>query len=108
LDLKIVGLPAQQYGSLFTDEKARADYDGFLTVNYLEFPEPAAMYASYTSKEGIQNFNGYTDAAVEDALTKAQATEDPAARAQLVLQAQDKISQDLPWIPIVAPRLTLF
>lgn len=108
LDLQIVGLPPQQYGNLFTDPKARADYDGFLTLNYLEYPEAQAMYASYASKDGIQDFSGYDNAAVDDALTKAQGTADPVARATLVVQAAEQISQDLPWIPIVAPRTLLF
>jgi peptide/nickel transport system substrate-binding protein len=104
LDVKIVGLPDQQYGSLFTDAKARAAYDSFLTINYLEFPDASTMYTSYATKNGIQNFNGYTDPSVEDALTRAQATEDPVQRAQDTIQAQTRIAQDLPWIPIVAPR----
>lgn len=108
LNLKIVGLPPQQYGSLFTDAKARAAYDGFLTLNYLEFPEPQAMYSSFADKAGIQNFNDYADPTVETALVQAQGTEDPMVRAQLVVQAQEQLAQDLPWIPIVAPRLTLF
>lgn len=104
LDLKIVGLPPQQYGSLFTDPKARAAYDGFLTLNYLEFPDPGTMYTSYATKGGIQNFNGYTNSKVESLLAAAVATDDPVARAQDIVQAQDQIGQDLPWIPIVAPR----
>ena len=108
LDLQIVGLPPQQYGNLFTDPKARADYDGFLTLNYLEFPEPQAMFASYAAKDGLQDFSGYTNPAVEAALLKAQGEADPAARAADVVTAQDQISQDLPWIPIVAPRTLMF
>jgi peptide/nickel transport system substrate-binding protein len=104
LDLKIVGLPPQQYGSLFTDPKARAAYDGFLTLNYVEFPDPGTMYTSYATKGGIQNFNGYTDSQVEALLAAAVATDDPVTRAQDVVKAQEQVSQDLPWIPIVAPR----
>ncbi|MBC3841602.1 hypothetical protein GXW82_19035 [Streptacidiphilus sp. 4-A2] len=59
--MNIVGLPDQQYGNLFIDPKARAAYDSFLTINYLEFPEAADMYMSYATKAGLQNFNGYTD-----------------------------------------------
>jgi peptide/nickel transport system substrate-binding protein len=108
LDLQIVGLPTQQYGNLFTDPKARAAYDGFLTLNYLEFPEPQAMFASYATKNGLQDFSGYSDPAVEAALDKAQGEADPAARAADVVTAQDRIAQDLPWIPIVAPRTAMF
>ncbi|MEZ0095672.1 ABC transporter substrate-binding protein [Streptacidiphilus sp. EB129] len=108
LKMKIVGLPDQQYGSLFTDPKARAGYDSFLTINYLEYPEAASMYASYAVKTGTQNFNGYTDPGVEAALLKAQGTPDVNLRAGYVLQAQAIINRDLPWIPIVQPRALLF
>ncbi|WP_037604585.1 ABC transporter substrate-binding protein [Streptacidiphilus rugosus] len=108
LKVKLVGLPDQQYGSLFTDPKARASYDGFLTINYMEYPEAATMYASYGTKSGVQNFNGYANPGVQAALDAAQATDDPQARAQQVLKAQQLLSQDLPWIPIVQPRALLF
>lgn len=104
LNMKIVALPPQQYGNLFTDPKARADYDGFLTLNYLEFPDVSTMYASYATKSGVQNFNGYENAAVEGAVQKAQGTDDLIQRANFAVQAQAQVMQDLPWIPIVAPR----
>ena len=108
LKVKIVGLPDQQYGNLFIDPKARAAYDSFLTINYLEFPETASMYSSYATKDGLQNFNGYTDPVVESDLLKAQGTQNVQQRAQYVTAAQAIIARDLPWIPIVAPRALLF
>ena len=108
LKVKIVGLPDQQYGSLFIDPEARAAYDAFLTINYMEYPEAANMYLSYATKAGAQNFNGYYNAVVEDDLGRAQGTADPVARAGYVLAAQKVLDQDLPWIPIVQPRALLF
>jgi len=108
LKVTITGLPDQQYGDLFIDPKARSAYDSFLTINYLEFPETADMYMSYATKAGIQNFNGYTDPTVETDLAKAQATQDVQQRARYVTAAQAVIAQDLPWIPIVAPRALVF
>ncbi|WP_329561112.1 ABC transporter substrate-binding protein [Kitasatospora sp. NBC_01266] len=108
LNVKIIGLPDQQYGNLFTDPKARAAYDGFLTINYMEYPEAQSMYASYATATGAQNFNGYANTAVQQDLDAAQAANDPTTRAQAVLKAQAVLGQDLPWIPIVAPRALLF
>ncbi|QMU76451.1 ABC transporter substrate-binding protein [Streptacidiphilus sp. PB12-B1b] len=108
LKVAIVGLPDQQYGNLFIDPKARAAYDSFLTINYLEYPEAADMYTSYATKGGLQNFNGYTNPVVESELLKAQGAEDVRQRAQDVTAAQAVIARDLPWIPIVAPRALLF
>ena len=108
LKVNIVGLPDQQYGNLFIDPKARSAYDSFLTINYLEYPETADMYTSYATKGGVQNFNGYTNPAVEADLTKAQGTQNAQQQAQYVTAAQALIARDLPWIPIVAPRALLF
>ncbi|MHA6759015.1 ABC transporter substrate-binding protein [Streptacidiphilus sp. PAMC 29251] len=108
LKVKIVGLPDQQYGSLFIDAKARSAYDAFLTINYMEYPEAANMYISYATKGGAQNFNGYSNAVVEQNLDKAQGTADPVERSGFVLAAQTVIDRDLPWIPIVQPRALLF
>ncbi|MBY8888423.1 ABC transporter substrate-binding protein [Streptomyces sp. PTM05] len=108
LKVRIVGLPDQQYGNLFITPKARAAYDSFLTINYLEYPEAANMYQSYAAKTGAQNFNGYTDPTVEADLSKAQGAQDPRRRAQYVTQAQAVLARALPWIPIVAPRALLF
>ncbi|MFC1421478.1 ABC transporter substrate-binding protein [Streptacidiphilus cavernicola] len=108
LKVKITGLPDQQYGSLFIDPKARAAYDAFITINYMEYPEAANMYISYATKGGAQNFNGYSNPVVEQNLDRAQGTADPVARAPFVLAAQKVIDQDLPWIPIIQPRALLF
>ena len=108
LKVKIVGLPDQQYGDLFIDPKARAAYDSFITINYLEFPETASMYSSYATKAGAQNFNGYSDPTVEADLLKATASENQVTRAQYIVAAQAVIAKALPWIPIVAPRALLF
>ena len=108
LKVTITGLPDQQYGNLFIDPKARSAYDSFLTINYLEFPETADMYMSYATKAGVQNFNGWTDPTVEADLAKAQGTQDVQQRARYVTAAQAVIAQNLPWIPIVAPRALVF
>jgi peptide/nickel transport system substrate-binding protein len=108
LNIKIVGLPDQQYGNLFTDAKARAGLDSFLTLNYMEFPDPAVMYRSYALPYGIQDFNGYSNPTVTEALENAQATRDAQARAAYVIAAQQQLAKDLPWIPIAEPRALLF
>ena len=108
LKVNIVGLPDQQYGNLFIDPKARAGYDSFITINYLEYPEAANMYASYATASGSQNFNGYSDPAVQSDLAKADETQDDVQRAQYVIAAQSVLARSLPWIPIVAPRALVF
>lgn len=108
LDFVIVGLPTQQYGALFNDPKAREPYDAIYTRNYFELPEPQQMDVVYGGTGGSTNFSGYSNPAVDAALTQAGQTTDPDARARLVLQAEEQLDKDLPSIPIVAPRAIVF
>ncbi|HEY1487352.1 MAG TPA: ABC transporter substrate-binding protein [Micromonosporaceae bacterium] len=108
LNIKLVGLPYDQFGNLFIDAGARAKTDAFMTINYLEFPEPVAMIHSYASPDGFQDYEGYNNPQVTALLDQAGGTTDPAARAVLVNQVQTILATDLPWIPLVAPSVNVF
>jgi peptide/nickel transport system substrate-binding protein len=108
LNLKISAIPIQQYGSLFSSAKAREPYDLILTKNYIELPEPAVLDQLIASPYGTMNFSGYDDPTVTSSLEQADATEDPAARAQLVLKAEEQMATGLPAIPVVQPRAVVF
>jgi peptide/nickel transport system substrate-binding protein len=108
ITLKLVGVPNQQYGSLFTDPNARKPFDLFITLNYVELPEPVLMDTLYGGTGGGTNFSGYSNRAVDKALDDASRTADPAARAKLVLVAETQLAKDLPSIPVVQPRAIVF
>jgi peptide/nickel transport system substrate-binding protein len=108
ITLKLIGVPNQQYGALFSDPNARTPFDLFITLNYVELPEPALMDALYGGSGGSTNFSGYRNADVDQALQAASCTEDPAARAKLVLGAETQLAKDLPSIPVVQPRAIVF
>lgn len=108
LTLKITGLPNEQYGSLFSDPNARKPFDLFMTKNYVELPEPYQMDSLYGSSKGATNFSGYANANVDESLSQAAQTSDQAARAKLVLSAEDQLAKDLPSIPVVQPRAVVF
>ena len=108
ITLKLIGVPNQQYGSLFSDPNARKPFDLFITLNYVELPEPALMDQLFGGTGGGTNFSGYHNPAVDHALDQAQQTADPAARAKLVLDAEAHLAEDLPSIPIVQPRAIVF
>lgn len=108
ITLKLVGIPNQQYGALFSDPNARKPYDLFVTLNYCELPEPVVMDQLVGATGGGTNFSGYSNPAVDQALDQASQTADPAARAKLVLDAEAQLAKDLPSIPIVQPRAIVF
>lgn len=108
LKVKIQGLPSQQYGSLFADAKARTPFDAFLTKSYVEVPEPLFQDSLLGATGGDNNFSGYSNRTVDSALNAAWGTSDPTARAKLLITAENELAQDLPAIPIVQPRSTVY
>jgi len=105
VDLRPVS--AANYINLFIDPNARAGIDGFVTVNYPDYADPAALYATFVLPEGTQNFSGYSNPQVTSDLEQARGTADPDARAKLVTDAQALIQQDLPWIGLANPATIL-
>ncbi|MEU0985427.1 ABC transporter substrate-binding protein [Streptomyces sp. NPDC005953] len=108
LDLEIVGLPLAQYGEMFIDPAARKPYDAFLTMNYIQVMEPAFLYGFIATPDGPQNYGGYDNPTVTEKIRSAFGTTDDKARAGLLIEAQKQLAKDLPWIPIVAPRATVY
>jgi peptide/nickel transport system substrate-binding protein len=108
LKVKLAGLPNQQYGSLFSDPKARAPYDMFITKNYVELPDPLSMDLLYGAAGGATNFSGYDNKTVASNLAAAAQAQTPAERAKLVIAAEKQLAQDLPSIPIVQPRAVVY
>ncbi|MEV0968347.1 ABC transporter substrate-binding protein [Microtetraspora glauca] len=102
------GVPSAQYGAFFSDPKARAGYDGFMTTNYMDIPDPLAFLRTIAAKGGSQNFNGYDDPQAQSLIAEAAGTLDEAKRATLVTELQAKVMEQMPWIPIAAPSVRLF
>ncbi|GAA3794098.1 ABC transporter substrate-binding protein [Sphaerisporangium flaviroseum] len=108
LNIQPKGVPSAQYGAFFSDAKARAGYDGFMTTNYMDIPDPLAFLRTIAAKGGSQNFNGYDDPQVQTLIEQAATASDDTARAKLVAQLQAKVMEQTPWLPIVAPSVRLF
>lgn len=107
LKVKLKAVSAQNYINFFTDAKSRKGLDAFPTINYSDFADPAAFYATFALKGGTQNYSGWSDPAVTKALGDARSTADPDARARLVTEAGDVLVSQLPWIPMAEPNSVL-
>jgi peptide/nickel transport system substrate-binding protein len=94
---------AQNYINFFTDATARQGIDGFLTVNYGDYADPAAMLSTFDIPGGSQNYDNFNDPKLTSLLEQARSTADPDKRAQLMVQAEKINNQLLPWIPDVQP-----
>jgi peptide/nickel transport system substrate-binding protein len=98
---------AQNYINFFIDPKARQGIDGFLTVNYGDYADPAALLATLDLPGGSQNYDNFNNPQIVSALEQARSTADPNKRAALVAQAERLTAQQLPWIPDVQPTTLL-
>lgn len=107
LKVKFKAVSAQNFINFFTDPKAREGVDGFPTINYPDYADPAAFYNTFVAADGSQNYSGFSDDEINQLMGKARETADPAARAKLVVQAGDRIMEQLPWIPMAAPSNVL-
>src|SRR6266568_850746 len=94
---------AQNYINFFIDPKARVGVDGFLTVNYGDYADPAALLSTLVIPGGSQNYDNFNDKQTISLLERARSTVDPNARAALVAKAEERTAALLPWIPDVQP-----
>lgn len=90
-------IPVEQFGNLYFDETAREGLDGFFTTYYGNVTDPLDVYTTFTP-DSSNNFNEYDGATSE--LTEARKALDPVERAEYTIAAQEKITRDLPWMPM--------
>ena len=108
LKVKLKSVSANNFINFFIDPKARADIDGFMTVNYGDYADPAALLSTLVLPEGSQNYDGYDNKPMVALMNQARGTADPDKRAALIAQVEKLAIDDLPWIPSVQPTaLTL-
>ncbi|MFN8020576.1 MAG: ABC transporter substrate-binding protein [Acidimicrobiales bacterium] len=104
---ELVSVSAANYISFFIDPAARADVDGFFTVNYPNYADPFGLYATMIGPDGSQAFNGYADPAAIDLVDQIRTAPDQATQADLEVQLQSMIMDEMLWVPIVAPTNVL-
>lgn len=101
---ELKAIPADQYINLFIDAEFRKGVDGWFTINYPNYADPLSLLSTIVIPGAPQNYNSYDNPAVTKALTDARSTADPDARAQLVVDAQKIIMEEMPWIPMSFPN----
>jgi peptide/nickel transport system substrate-binding protein len=101
-------LSVGQFGTLFTSATARAPYSFIYSESNADIPDPLEFYNQIALPTGGENYFAYNNPTVTRLLNDANANFNSATRATLTTQAQKLITQDAPWIPIVAPYLTTY
>ena len=107
LKTELVNKSAADFISFFIDPAARAEVDGFPTVNYGDFADPLSIYSTMIGPNGSQAYNGYADPAAQDLLAKGRIEPDPATRADYATKLQAMTVDEMLWVPLVAPNQVL-
>lgn len=107
LKVELKDVSPANYINFFIDPKAFGSVDGFTTINYGDYADPAALYNSFVMPGGSQNFSGWSDPDVTASMNAARSEEDPVKRAEHVIDAQKILTDQLVWIPLVAPNTVL-
>ena len=98
---------AANYINFFIDPEARKKVDGFFTINYGDYADPAALLSTLVLAGGSQNFGGYDNAEVTKEMVAARGEADDTKRAEHVVAAQKLITEDVAWIPMAIPDTVL-
>lgn len=104
---ELVSLSAAAYITFFIDPAAREAVDGFLTTNYPNYADPLGIYATMIAPAGSQAYNGYADPAAVKLVEEARSEPDDAKRAEKVVELQTLITDEMLWVPLVAPTNVL-
>ena len=107
LKVALKSVSAQVYINFFISPQARAGVDGFLTVGYGDYEDPAGLLAEVVLPGGMQNYDNFDEPKITAALEQARSTASPDQRAALVSEAEELTAQQLPWIPDVQPTTVL-
>jgi peptide/nickel transport system substrate-binding protein len=109
IGLKVVlkSVSASDYINFFTSATARQGIDGFITVNYGDYADPAALLSTVALPGGDQNYDRFSNPQMTSLLEGARSTADPDQRAQMVAKAEELAATLLPWIPNVQPTNVL-
>jgi len=107
LNVSLKTVSANDYINFFTSPQARKGVDGFITVNYGDYADPAALLATAVLPGGSQNYDNFNDPQITSLLEQARGTADLNARARLVATAEQLAVRQLPWIPNAQPTNVL-
>ena len=107
LNVKLDSVSADNYINFFTSASARKGVDGFITVNYGDYADPAALLATIALPGASQNYDNFNDPQLTSLLSQARGTANANARATLVAKAEELAAKELPWIPDAQPTSVL-
>lgn len=99
LEVEIQPIAAEGYSALFGDAAAREGIDLFHTTWYADVAEPLQIYVNWQTGN-FANYGGWSDPEYDALVARALQEQDPATRAEMVVQLQERVTEEVLWIPI--------
>ena len=95
LTIKAQQLPANQFANIFFDPKLQKKFDLAATTNYFDVPDPLEGLLIGYMPNSVQNQTHFSDPVVTRSVQQALATDDPEARARLVVKAMAAVGDNV-------------
>ena len=99
LEVEIKPIAAEGYSALFGDAEARKGIDLFHTTWYADVADPLQIYVNWQS-DNFANYGGWSDAEYDGLVDEALQESDAEARASMVVELQEKVTENVLWIPV--------
>jgi peptide/nickel transport system substrate-binding protein len=106
--IEIKPMEASDYAVIFIDPSAREGIDLFFTIYAPTVKDPVQNYFETLVTGQANNFNGYSNPEVDALITEARSSTDLALRTENVLKAQEIYLEEVPYITIASPRVTVW
>jgi peptide/nickel transport system substrate-binding protein len=100
LAVTIKPVAADAYTALFSDADARKGIDLFSNGWYADVADPLVIYVNWQS-DNFANYAGWSDPEYDQLLQDALAEYDPVKRAEMVVDLQRTVTEQMLWIPVV-------
>ena len=100
LEVEIKPVAADAYTALFGDPAAREGVDLFSNGWYADVADPLVIYVNWQS-ENFANYAGWKDPEYDALVQEALEEYDPVARAEMVVELQERVTEEMLWIPVV-------
>lgn len=110
LNTKYTSITLGQFYGLFgsPDGWKEVDADGFPAQYNFPVADPQAQYRIWGSAEDFENYGGFSDPESSRLIEEASATLDPGERDERLAQADARLFDQMPWIPVVDVASTLY
>lgn len=104
--IEIQQLQGTEFGRIFYDDSARVNYDLLITAGYIDTPGVLLYPSFFVKGDGLFNWSGWNNPAVDEAMEKARTTTDPIVSAEEFVKAQAIFAPD--FLPLASQYTRVF